>query len=106
MISGSLRKPKRLGYSGGMNAKQMGRKGGKAKSAAKLAAVRRNGLLGGRPKSAERFARELRELHARLCSKLPKADPDDLGLIAERMLRPVSQRRFFIYPRKGGGYVF
>jgi DNA invertase Pin-like site-specific DNA recombinase len=36
---------------------EIGRKGGKAKSRAKLAAARANGKLGGRPKKPKRAAR-------------------------------------------------
>ena len=84
----------------------MGRKGGRSRSAAKAAAARRNGRRGGRPKSAELFAREVRRLVAELAPKLPQVDPHDLGLIAGCLLKPPARRLVFMFPLKGGGYVF
>ena len=89
-----------------MNAREMGLKGGRSKSAAKAAAARRNGRRGGRPKSAERFAREVRKLAAQLAPRVPQVDPHDLGLIAECLLKPPARRLVFMFPLKRGGYVF
>jgi hypothetical protein len=58
-------------------------------------------------RDAERLARRVLEAQARLQPLLPDIDPGDLGLILERILRPVgSGRRFFIRPRDDGGYDF
>jgi len=84
----------------------MARRGGRSRSDAKRAAVRRNGLLGGRPRNIERFAQRVRELQDQLGRELPGIDPDDLNLILDCMLRPVTQRKLFVHPLKGGGYAF
>jgi hypothetical protein len=89
-----------------MNARELGRRGGRSRSEAKRAAVRRNGLRGGRPRNIELFARRVRELQEQLGPALPEIDPDDLNLIIDCMLRPVTQRKVFVYPMKGGGYAF
>ncbi|MFL5247479.1 MAG: hypothetical protein ACJ79O_23555 [Myxococcales bacterium] len=89
-----------------MNARELGRRGGRSRSEAKRAAVRRNGLRGGRPRDIERFAQRVRELQEQLGPELPGIDPDDLNLIIDCLLRPVTQRKLFVYPLKGGGYAF
>ncbi|MFL5399177.1 MAG: hypothetical protein ACJ79P_14875 [Myxococcales bacterium] len=89
-----------------MNARELGRRGGRSRSEAKRAAVRRNGLRDGRPRDIERFAQRVRELQEQLGPELPGIDPDDLNLIIDCLLRPVTQRKLFVYPLKGGGYAF
>ncbi|MFL5431199.1 MAG: hypothetical protein ACJ79M_16400 [Myxococcales bacterium] len=89
-----------------MNARELSRRGGRSRSEAKRAAVRRNGLRGGRPRDIERFAQRVRELQEQLGPELPGIDPDDLNLIIDCLLRPVTQRKLFVYPLKGGGYAF
>jgi hypothetical protein len=89
-----------------MNARELGRRGGRSRSEAKRAAVRRNGLRGGRPRNIELFAQRVRALQEQLGPALPEIDPDDLNLIIDCMLRPVTQRKVFVYPLKGGGYAF
>ena len=84
----------------------MGRRGGRSRSEKKRAAVRRHGLLGGRPRNVDLFARRVRQLQEQLGPELPEIDPDDLNLIIDCLLRPVSQRKIFVYPLKGGGYAF
>src|SRR3954465_16089684 len=89
-----------------MNAREMGRRGGRSKSEAKRAAVRRNGLRGGRPPNIELFAQRVRRLQEELGPELPEIDPDDLNLIIDCLLRPVTQRKLFVYPLGGGGHAF
>ena len=89
-----------------MDAREMGRRGGRSRSEAKRAAVRRNGLRGGRPRNIDLFARRVRKLQEELGPGLPGIDPDDLHLIIDCMLRPVTQRKLFVHPLKGGGYGF
>jgi hypothetical protein len=89
-----------------MDAREMGRRGGRSRSEAKRAAVRRNGLRGGRPRNVDLFAQRVRKLQAELGQDLPDIDPDDLNLIIDCLLRPVTQRKLFVYPLKGGGYGF
>ena|SRR5881398_1793414 len=101
-----LQKPKRLGYRRNVNARQMGRKGGLKKSAAKRAAARRNGARGGRPRNVDRFARAVRETCARLAPQLPQIDPGDLSLIVRTLLLPPARRPVFVARRKDGRYVF
>src|SRR3982751_5691121 len=69
-----------------MDASQMGRKGGQSRSAAKRAAARRNGALGGRPRKADEFARTIREVCLRLAPDLPAIDPGDLRMIVRSLL--------------------
>jgi hypothetical protein len=90
-----------------MGTRAASRKGGQSKSPAKVLAVRKNGNKGGRPTRREVLMRELDRLLPILIKALPDRDPGDLMLILERMLRkPGSNRRFFIYPNKSGGYAF
>jgi hypothetical protein len=89
-----------------VNAKQMGRKGGRSTSVAKRAAARRNGARGGRPRNVDRFAREVRETCARLAPQLPQIDPGDLFLIVRHLLLPPERRVVFVTRRKDGRYVF
>jgi hypothetical protein len=89
-----------------MNARDMGRSGGRSKSPAKRAAARRNGARGGRPTNADRFARQIRETCVRLAPELPQIDPLDLRRIVRNLLLPPAQRCVFIYRRKDGRYVF
>jgi len=84
----------------------MGRRGGRSRSEKKRAAVRRNGMRGGRPLDIDLFARRVSRLQEELGPELPEIDPDDLNLIIDCLLRPVTQRKFFVYPLKGGGYAF
>jgi hypothetical protein len=89
-----------------MNARQMGRKGGRSKSAKKRAAARANGARGGRPTKADLFARRIRETCDRLGPRLPHIDPGDLRLIVRNLLLPPLERVVFIRRRKDGRYVF
>jgi hypothetical protein len=79
--------------------------GGGAGAKRNAPAVRRNGLRGGRPRNIERFAQRVRDLQEKLRPELPGIDPDDLNLIIDCLLRPVTQRKLFVYPLKGGGYA-
>ena len=99
-------KPKRLGYEDPMDASQMGRRGGQSKSSRKRAAARRNGRRGGRPRSAELFARRVHEACARLQPQMPRVDPGDLRSIVRCLLLPPAQRAVFVVRRKDGRYVF
>ena len=90
-----------------MDRRDAGRRGGRRKSPAKRAAARANGARGGRPTRAEALVRRIHTLHQRVVAAGLDIDPGDLGLILERLCRaPGSGRRFFIRPRKGGGYGF
>jgi hypothetical protein len=89
-----------------VDVRELGRRGGRSRSEAKRAAVRRNGLRGGRPRNIERFARRVRQLQEELGPELPGIDPDDLNLILDCALRPVTERKLFVYPMNGGGYAF
>jgi hypothetical protein len=89
-----------------MDAREMGRRGGRSRSEKKRAAVRRNGMRGGRPRNIDLFARRVRRLQEELGPELPEIDPDDLNLIIDCLLRPVTQRKLFVYPLEGGGYAF
>jgi hypothetical protein len=102
----NFEKPKRLGYSQAVDAKQMGRKGGRSRSVAKRAAARRNGVRGGRPSRAELFARRVRETCARLAPEYPQIDPSDLYRIVRLRLLPPVKRCVFIFRRSDGRYVF
>ena len=84
----------------------MGRKGGRSRSAAKRAAARRNGALGGRPRKADELARTIREVCLRLAPDLPAIDPGDLRMIVRSLLLPPARRAVFIARRKDGRYVF
>jgi hypothetical protein len=98
--------PKRLGYAGSVDVRRSGRKGGQSRSAAKIAASRRNGALGGRPRNVERFARQVQEVSARLSPQLPEVDPGDLRMIVRCLLLPPLRRAVFIARRRDGRYVF
>ncbi|HEX4455293.1 MAG TPA: hypothetical protein VH143_30745 [Kofleriaceae bacterium] len=90
-----------------MNARDAGRRGGRQRSAAKRAASRRNGALGGRPTKAQTLRGDMQAARAKLADRNLDIDPGDLDLILERLCRtPNSGRRFFIRPRQGGGFVF
>ncbi len=94
-------------YSPDMNARDAGRRGGRRKSPAKTAAARANGARGGRPKKVHVLLQNMRTLRAKIEARTLNIDPDDLGLIIERLCRaPNSGRRFFIRPRKDGGFGF
>ncbi len=84
----------------------MGRKGGSSRSAAKRVAARRNGALGGRPRSVEVFARKVREICGDLGPKVPEVDPGNLRLIVRCLLLPPARRVVFVTRRKDGRYVF
>jgi hypothetical protein len=99
-------KPKRLGYHLHMDASEMGRKGGRRRTAAKRAAARRNGARGGRPSEAQKLAREVRDTCVRLAPQFPKIDPGDLRLIVRCLLLPPSRRAVFLTRREDGRYVF
>jgi len=97
-----------------MNARQMGRKGGHNRSAAKQAAARRNGKLGGRPMKtgslgnsaeSEVFAQRVLAEQARLAPLLSNIDPHDLNLILGCMMTPLDQRLLFLLPL-GNGHAF
>lgn len=88
-----------------MDAREAGRLGGRNQSAAKLVAARRNGAKGGRPSRVQGLLRRMRAMHAKVAGRLPDMDPHDLDLIIERLCRRFGDgRRFFIRPRKDGGY--
>jgi len=89
-----------------MDARQMGRKGGRSRSAAKAAASRQNGTRGGRPRNAELFARRVGEACARVGRDLPDIDSGDLRMIVRCLLLPPARRAVFITRRKDGRYVF
>ena len=89
-----------------MNAREMGRRGGKRRTAAKQAAARRNGARGGRPRNADRFAARVRDVCARLAPRLPQIDRGDLNLIVGNLLLPPVQRAVFVFRRQDGRYVF
>jgi len=89
-----------------VNAREMGRKGGRSRSAAKVSAARRNGARGGRPRNVDRFARRVQEECARLAPQLPQIDPGDLRRIVRCLLLPPARRAVFIARRKDGRYVF
>ncbi len=84
----------------------MGLKGGRSRTAAKRAASRRNGALGGRPSHAALFERSLRDACARLAPELPRIDPGDLRLIVRCLLLPPVRRAVFVRRRRDGRYVF
>jgi len=84
----------------------MGRRGGKSRSAAKSAASRRNGTLGGRPRNIDRLAGRIRDVCQRLAPELPGIDPGDLRMIVRTLLLPPARRAVFIARRKDGRYVF
>lgn len=84
----------------------MGRRGGRSRSAAKLAAARRNGARGGRPRNADRLARDVMAVAARLEAQFPDIDPDDLRLIVRSLLMPPARRAVFLVRRKDGRFVF
>jgi len=90
----------------GMDAKQMGRRGGLSKSVAKRAAARRNGARGGRPRNVDRLAGKIRDVCAQLVPQLPEIDPGDLRLIVRCLLLPPARRAVFLTRRKDGRYVF
>jgi hypothetical protein len=48
----------------------------------------------------------LARLRALLPDGVPGVDPDDLDLILWSLSRSPDERRYFIYPDKGGGYSF
>ncbi|HZX97643.1 MAG TPA: hypothetical protein VFE90_24210 [Myxococcales bacterium] len=89
-----------------MDARQMGRKGGRSRSAAKAAASRQNGARGGRPRNVDVFAHEVADACARLGPGLPHIDPGDLRMIVRCLLLPPARRAVFITRRKDGRYVF
>ena len=89
-----------------VDAREMGRRGGLNKSAAKRAAARRNGARGGRPRDANLLAREVAEVCARLGPQLPELDPGDLRQIVRCLLLPPACRAVFFVRRKDGRYVF
>jgi hypothetical protein len=89
-----------------MDASDMGRRGGRSKSAAKRAAARRNGALGGRPRDVDLLARKVRDVCARVAPQLPELDPGDLRLIVRGLLLPPARRAVFLTRRPDGRYVF
>ncbi|HEX4386876.1 MAG TPA: hypothetical protein VH083_28170 [Myxococcales bacterium] len=89
-----------------MDAKDMGRKGGRSRSPSKRIAARRNGKRGGRPRQVDVFARQVTEECRRLAPLLPQIDPGDLRLIVRCMLLPPAKRCVFIARRSDGRYVF
>jgi hypothetical protein len=90
----------------GVDARSMGKKGGRSRSAAKVAASRRNGRRGGRPRKADVFARKLQRVCAEIGPQLPEIDPGDLRLIVRTLLLPAAQRAVFVTRRKDGRYGF
>jgi hypothetical protein len=101
-----MAQPKRLGYDASVDARQMGRRGGRSRSAAKSAASRRNGARGGRPRDIDRFASKIRDVCLRLAPELPAIDAGDLRMIVRSLLLPPARRAVFIARRKDGRYVF
>ena len=70
------------------------------RSSAGLAEVRE-----ARRRELESLARRIREVRGQLV--VPGVDPGDLDLILESLLRlQDGNRRFFLYPRPGGGFEF
>jgi hypothetical protein len=94
------------GYPAAVDPRQMGRKGGRSRSAAKSAAARRIGARGGRSCNVDRFADKIREVCQRLGPGLPGVDPGDLRMIVRCLLLPPARRAVFISRRKDGRYVF
>src|SRR5439155_1953966 len=90
----------------GMDAAEMGRRGGRSRSAAKRAAAQRNGARGGRPRDVDVLARRGREVCALLAAELPGVDPGDLRLIVRCLLLPPARRAVFVSRRNDGRYVF
>jgi len=89
-----------------MDPAELGRRGGRSRSAAKRAAARRNGARGGRPRDVDLLLRRIRDVCARLAPELPRIDPDDLRLIVRCLLLPPARRAVFVARRKDGRYVF
>jgi hypothetical protein len=89
-----------------MDAAEMGRRGGRSRSAAKRAAARRNGARGGRPRDVDVLARTIRDVCARLAPEIPGVDPGDLRLIVRCLLLPPARRAVFVARRNDGRYVF
>jgi hypothetical protein len=89
-----------------VDVREMARRGGQSKSAAKRAAARRNGRRGGRPTDANRLVRTVDEMVQRYGPRLPEIDPGDLRLIVRCLLLPPGRRAVFIGRRKDGRYVF
>jgi hypothetical protein len=89
-----------------MNAAEMGRRGGRSRSAAKRAAARRNGARGGRPRDVDVLARKVRDACSRLAPELPGVDPGDLRVIVRCLLLPAARRAVFVARRIDGRYVF
>lgn len=52
------------------------------------------------------FAREVRDVCARLAPDLPDIDPGDLRLIVRSLLLPPQRRAVFIARRTDGRYAF
>jgi len=90
----------------GMDAGEMGRRGGRSRSAAKRVAARRNGARGGRPRDVDLLAWRVRDVCARLAPELPGVDPGDLRLIVRCLLLPPARRAVFVARRNDGRYVF
>ena len=79
--------------------------GGQQRSREKAAAAKRNGARGGRPSKAVALVRRVQAMRAKLGDRCRNIDPHDLDLILIRLCsRPQDGRRFFIYPRAGGGF--
>jgi hypothetical protein len=89
-----------------MDAAEMGRRGGRSRSAAKRAAARRNGARGGRPRDVDVLARHVRDVCARLAPELPGVDPSNLRVIVRCLLLPPERRAVFVARRDDGRYVF
>jgi hypothetical protein len=89
-----------------MNAAEMGRRGGRSRSAAKRAAARRNGARGGRPRDVDVLTRKVRDVCSRLAPEVPGVDPGDLHLIVRCLLLPPARRAVFVARRIDGRYVF
>jgi hypothetical protein len=89
-----------------VDASDMGRRGGRSKSAAKRAAARRNGAHGGRPRDVDLFARKVQAACVRLAPQLPDVDAGDLRLIVRCLLLPPGRRVVFLARRNDGRYVF
>jgi hypothetical protein len=83
----------------------MGRKGGRSRTSKKRLAARRNGIHGGRPRNAERFADNVDAVCRKLAPLLPRIDPGDLRLIVRSLLLPPGRRAVFVTRREDGRYV-
>src|SRR5438445_297232 len=84
----------------GMDAAEMGRRGGRSRSAAKRAAARRNGARGGRPRDVDVLARCADEIGGSV--PMPVSELSKVEWIEGRLAVPVEIH----YDRISGGLTF